>query len=437
MKKINLKNILAISLLFLLAFNARAEYVIRDSEIENVIKEAINPLSKAASLEDVKIILIQNNEVNAFTAGSNEIFVNTGLISNFPDPDVFKGVMAHEMGHIIGHHVARSSADIDNIKKKALAGLALGIVGSIASGNPEILAAGAMTSSDAAEKSFLKYSRTYESSADQAAYRLLEESGNSAIGMKKLFEYFLDESRGRNLDPYLLTHPVSSERLKITEEFIKTSKYQKSTSSDKLKKRFERIAFKLLAFTHSSPEMLLSKINLIENSDIRLYVKAICNMRLAKLGEAISAIDSLLAKYPNDPYFTELKGEIFFSFGKKESITYFDKASKLLPGDNLMKFNRSIVALNTYRYDNKEKLNDYIDGIKSMKSSEPDSLPPYYYLAQYYGILGEESLSKLYLAIFYDKQGNKDAKRFARASLSGLEKESPEYYWAMDIIDKE
>lgn len=437
MKRISLKNILAISLLFLFSFKASAEYVIRDSEIESVIKEAIDPITRAASLRNTKIILLQNNEINAFTAGSNEIFVNSGLIANFPDPDVFKGVMAHEMGHIIGHHVARSSADIDNIRKKALAGIAIGILGSVASGNPEVFAAGAMTSSDAAAKTFLKYSRTYESSADQAAYRILEQSRNSAIGMKKLFTYFLNESKGRNLDPYLLTHPVTSERLHITEEFISNSKYKNSTSSESLKKKFERISYKLLAFTHSSPEILLSKLNLIENSDIKLYVKAICNMRLAKFNEAISSIDTLIEKYPNDPYYIELKGEILFSFGKKDAITYFDKASSIVPDDKLMKFNTSIVALNTFRYDKKEKLNHYIEGIKAMRIAEPDAILPYYYLAQYYGILGQDHLSKLYLAIFYDKQGSKDAKRFAKAAISGLEKESPEYYWALDIIDKE
>lgn len=437
MRKISLKNILAISFLLLVYLNAKAESVIRDSEIEAVIKEAVDPIARAADMRRLNIILLQNNEINAFTAGANEIFVNTGLIANFPDPDVFKGVMAHEMGHILGHHVARRSGDISNLQKKALAGVALGVAGAIASGNPEILAAGAIGSSDAAEKSFLKYSRTYESSADQAAYNLLEKSGNSAIGMKKLFEYFLAESRGRNLDPYLLTHPVSSERLYATNNFIASSKYKNSTSSASLKHKFKRISYKLLAFTHPQPALILSKLNQIEDPNIQLYVKAICNMRLSKYEESISAVNSLLAKDPSDPYYHELKGEILFSFGKKESLTYFEKASSMLPNDSLMKFNTAIVALNVYRYDNKQKLKEYIPNINAMRMEEPDSLLPYYYLAQYYGLLDQEHLSKLYLAIFYNKQDNKDAKRFARAALPGLEKESPEYYWAMDIIDRE
>lgn len=437
MKKINLKNILAISFLLLWPLLSKAESFIRDSEIESVISEVMKPLVKASGLKDTRIILIQNMDINAFTAGGKEIFVNTGLIARFPDIDVFKGVIAHEMGHILGHHVARRSGDIKNLQKKALAGIALGIAGAIASGNPEVLAAGAIGSGDAAEKSFLRYSRTYESSADQAAYKLLEKAGDSAIGMKKLFEYFLIEASGKNIDPYLQTHPISSERLYTTKKFLDESKYKESTSNAVLKEKFDRASYKLLAFTHPDPELLLSKLDLITSEDVRQYISAICNMRLSKFKESVSSIDRLLIQYPNDPYYNELKGEIFIAFGKKDAIKYFEKASNLVPNDPLIKFSSAIVAFNTYRYDNKEKLKEYIPHLKNMKMVEPDYLPTYYYLAQYYGLLDQEHLGKLYLAIFYDKQDMKEAKRFAKAALTGLKKESPEYYWAMDIVNRE
>jgi predicted Zn-dependent protease len=35
------------------------------------------------------------------------VFITSGLIINYPDPDVLRGVVAHEIGHILGHHVAR------------------------------------------------------------------------------------------------------------------------------------------------------------------------------------------------------------------------------------------------------------------------------------------------------------------------------------------
>lgn len=437
MKKINLKNILAISLIILLPFISKAEGIIRDSEIEQVIKETLDPIIQKSHIKHLRIILLDNPEINAFTSGGKEIYVNSGLIANMPDPDVFKGVMAHEIGHIQGHHVARQLVNLDNLHKKSLGTLALGLIGAIAANDPQILAVSALGTGDLTEKSFLKYSRTYEASADQAAYKLLEESGNSAIGMKTLFEFFMHESSGKKFNKYLLSHPISGERLKNTENFIAQSKYKKSTSSAKLQKKFKRISAKLLAFTHTEPELLLQKSASIQDNEIKQYLKAICNMRLGKYADSIKATNYLLSKNPQDPYYNELKGEILLSFGRKESLEYFDKAVSLVPNDNLMKMNLAIVALNVYRNDPKSNLEKYIPYIKSMQLKEPGALAPYYYLAQYYGLLSEPSLSKLYLAIYYDKQDMREAKRFAKASIKGLKVDTPEYYWAKDIIDRE
>jgi predicted Zn-dependent protease len=439
MKKINLKNILAISIFLALPFNIYAESLIRDSEIESVIEEVIAPLKKVSGISDLKIYLIDNSQVNAFTTGGAEIFVNTGLLSNFPDPDVFRGVMAHEMGHIKGHHVARQMSSISDQGKLSLATIAVGIAGAALTGKGEFLGLGAIVGQDMFEKNVLKYSRTHESSADQAAYKMLEKSGNSTVGMKHLFKYFLSMQGESSLNPYLLTHPVSSARLAATEEFISKSKYKNSTNSSALNKRFERMSYKLLAFTVKDPEFLLSKIDDIEDSDIRSYVKSICNMRKGRHAESINSIDILLSKYPNDPYFNELKGQVLYDYGQRESLNYFEKALKLKPGDALLKMNVVIAAISVYRYgDQRDKLRQYIPYLSDIKQNEPDSIVPYYYLGQYYQLLGDEALGQINLARFYHKQGDgKRAKRFAKSALKRLAVDSTEYYWAQDIIDSE
>mgnify|MGYP000477341201 CR=1 FL=1 len=437
MKKISLKNILAISILCFLPTISKAENIVRDSETEAAIYEAVLPILKAADLKDLKIILIDNPEVNAFTLGAEEIFVNTGLIVRFPDPDVFKGVIAHELGHLLGHHVSRRFSDLENTRKKALLGLALGVAGTIATQDPEVFTLGAVGSRELAEKSFLKYSRAYESSADQAAYKLLEKSGNSAIGMKFLFEHFIKESRGAYIDKYSLTHPVSSERLNTTIEYLNNSKYKSSTTSELLKHKFERVSYKLAAFTSPNPALFLQGLASIKDTNIRKYAEAICLMRLSKFQEAIASVDYLLSKFPDDTYFNELKGEILLAYGKKESLEFFEKALSLAPRDNLMRMNVAIAALNVYRYDRKENLQKYLQYIHSVRIEEPEILGPYYYLAEYYGILGEDYLSKLYLAIYYDKLDMKEAKKFAKWAIKGLKPDSAQYYWAKDIIDRD
>lgn len=438
MKKTNLKNILAISIFALLPWQINAERIIRDSEIESVIDEIVTPLKKAVNIPDLKIYILDNPEINAFTTGANEVFLNTGLISNFPNPDVLRGVLAHEIGHIKGHHVARQMSNITNHGRLSLAGIAVGILGTALSGQGEFLAAGMGISHDMYEKNILKYSRTYESSADQAAFRMLEDTGHSAVGMRDLFKYFLSLQGESNMNPYLLSHPVSSRRLAVTEEFLRNSKYKTSTDNAQFKKRFERMSYKLLAFTVVNPEFLLTKLGKIPDPEIRAYVKSICRMRLGHHMDAIEEIDVLLSKYPNDPYYNELKGNILFDFGKKESFKYFQKSLSYKPDDILMKMNIVISAISIYRYGNeKDKLKQYIPYIKEMIIAEPNSVAPYFYMGQYNQLLGNEAQGQVYLAKFYHLQGDKRAKQFAKSAIKKLDEDSTEYFWAQDIIDSE
>jgi predicted Zn-dependent protease len=430
------KRLLTIILILLLPFRAEAIIIIRDSEIESIIKDAINPIAKVANIGNIGIILIQNEEINAFTGGGNEIFVHSGLISQFPDIEVFKGVMAHEMGHIIGHHNSRQMQNLANQSKIAMTSIAIGLAAGVASSDPTVMVAGTIAGMDMVEKSMLRYSRTYESSADQAAFKLLEKSGNSAIGLQKLLHHFQSENRGIGMNKYLMTHPLFNERLDAVAGFLQTSRYKNSTSAASLQKRFERASYKLLAFTTSQPKLILSKTSLIKNPELRLYVEAICHLRLTDFKHSIETIDRLIAINPNDPYYNELKGQILFEFGKKESIGYFEKAVNLVPNDSLMRMNAAIVAWNIYR-NQPEKLSKYLNYIKIIQQKEPESITPYYYLSMYYGALKNETFSRLYLAIYYDKQDHPQAKTLARSAVAGLKPETPEWYWAKDIIERE
>jgi len=413
-----------------------AEPIIRDSEIESVVREAVNPIIKAANIGDINIYLLQNNEVNAFTAGGNDIFVNSGLIATFPDADVLKGVIAHEIGHIMGHHISRQIENVANQSKIAIASVAVGLISGIASTDPSMIIAGSLAGMDMAEKSLMKYSRTYESSADQAAFKLLEKSGNSIVGMKKLFQFFMTQNRPDTMDKYLLTHPLSNERLETVNRFLPSSQYRVSTTNPAIQKRFERAAYKLFAFTAPKPDITLRKISFITNQELGLYVKAISYLRMSDYKNSIDAINQLLDTHPADPYYNELKGQILFEFGKKDAIKYFEKAVDLVPNDALMKMNTAIVAWSVYRAD-PETLAKFIPYIKFMQQKEPESLTSYYYLSLYYGSMHNDTLSKLYLAIFYDKQNNPQAKTLAKKALEGLKAETPEWYWAKDIIERE
>ena len=74
------------------------------------LSEMTTPIVNVANLNSssVDLYLFNDNSVNAFVTCGQKIFVNTGLIMEFDDPSMLRGVLAHETGHIAGAHLARS-----------------------------------------------------------------------------------------------------------------------------------------------------------------------------------------------------------------------------------------------------------------------------------------------------------------------------------------
>src|ERR1700679_1104725 len=83
--------------------------LIRDAEIESLVRDYATPLWKTAGLDAdfVKIYLVNSQEINAFVAGGQRLFVNTGLLMKADRPNMVIGVIAHETGHMSGGHLLR------------------------------------------------------------------------------------------------------------------------------------------------------------------------------------------------------------------------------------------------------------------------------------------------------------------------------------------
>ena len=83
--------------------------MIRDVEIENIIRTYATPVFEAAGLnaQSIKTYLVNDDQLNAFVAGGQNLFINTGLLIRAETPGQVIGVIAHETGHIAGGHLAR------------------------------------------------------------------------------------------------------------------------------------------------------------------------------------------------------------------------------------------------------------------------------------------------------------------------------------------
>ncbi len=131
----NLKQILQIIAIFVFCFCnfankifAQEIRIISDAETESFLAEISYPIINAANLnhKEIKFYLVDDNNINAFVTNGQNIFINLGLITNFPKIEVLMGVIAHEIGHIAGGHLAKASEDYQNNQKIATAGYLMG-----------------------------------------------------------------------------------------------------------------------------------------------------------------------------------------------------------------------------------------------------------------------------------------------------------------------
>ncbi len=81
---------------------AAAQSLLRDSETELLFRDLSRPLIQAAGLDpaNVKIVLINDPEINAFVAGGQIVYIHTGLLMVADNANQLQGVIAHELGHI-------------------------------------------------------------------------------------------------------------------------------------------------------------------------------------------------------------------------------------------------------------------------------------------------------------------------------------------------
>src|SRR5436190_15672697 len=106
--------------------------LIRDAEIEEILKSYISPIFDAAGLnpKTIDLFIVHSKEVNAFAMGGGRIAVTTGLLLKANSALQVVGVLAHETAHLAGNHIVRG---MEAYERALLQGL-LGTLGGVAAG---------------------------------------------------------------------------------------------------------------------------------------------------------------------------------------------------------------------------------------------------------------------------------------------------------------
>ena len=409
--------------------------IIRDTEIEEILHQDADPVFVAAGLDPavVRIHVISDPTLNAFSAGGQQLFLNTGLILETKTPNQLVGVMAHETGHIAGGHIARSAALGRAALGPTLVGIGLGVLAAIA-GAPDAAAALVFSSSYFGEINVLGYSREQESRADQAAATYLEKAGLSGRGLVEFFnnfryqEVFDDEKKF----PFFRDHPLTDDRIEALTTRVEQQPHYGVEDTAAALYQHAVMKAKLEGFLDSGVQVL-ADYPPSDTSFPARYARAIALYRQTETEPALKAIDALIADQPTDPYLWELKGQVLFEAGRaKEAEPAHRRSVELKPSAPLLRINLSqtLIAVN-----DPTKLDEAIDQVRRALAVEPDNALGWRLLSEAYDAKSMPGLARLAAAEqdFYLGQ-LLEARTFAFHARESLKKGSPEWRRATDII---
>ncbi|MBI1197137.1 MAG: M48 family metalloprotease [Phenylobacterium sp.] len=409
------------------------ETLIRDTEIEDILRHDAAPILDAAGIDpkNVQIILIGSKQIQAFAA-PRVMAVFTGLIMESDNPNELQGVIAHEVGHLAAGHSFRSGEMSSAGMKPFLLTMGLGVLAAIA-GAPDAAAGLASSAQYFGALGAIGYSREQESRADQAGATLLDKAGLSARGLADFFdnfryqEVFAEARRYR----YFQDHPISSDRIEALRNRVdKLPNYGEVDTPDALAEH-EIMKAKLIGFM--TPQVALTKYDEKARDFPSRYARAIAYYQMKDPDRALKLIDGMLADYGDNPYLWELKGQILFEFGHTaEAVAPQRRSVELKPDAPLLRINlgQTLIAL-----DDRKKVEEGIQELKLALAREEDNAVAWRLLAEAYDKTGQDGMARLATAEYNYNIGDlQQARVFAMRARERLDKGTPEWRRATDIV---
>jgi predicted Zn-dependent protease len=416
--------------------------IIRDAEIEQLMRDYTQPVLRAAGLaqQNIQVTIINDRAFNAFVMDAKRIFINAGALMDAKTPNEVIGVLAHETGHIAGGHLSRIRQQLANAQVASILALLLGIGGAVAAsrsgggygaGNPSAAILGPQES---IRRTLLSYQRAQEEQADRAGVKFLAATGQSAKGMYETFKRLSDEVlyAARNADPYLQSHPMPAERVAALEILAKASPNWDKKDPPELQMRHDLMRAKLAGFLDRGDTVArrypMSDMNLPAR-----YARAIATYRHADLRSAIAQIDALIQSQPNNPYFYELKGQALLEGGHaSEAVAPLHRAISLAPRPALIQV---LLAQALNSINGAKSADEAVTILRTALANEPESVDGYTQLAMAYGRKGDLAQADLASALAAFMRGDAPtARQLATRAKTRFPIGSPGWVKADDIV---
>ena len=412
-------------------------FALRDTETEEMLRSYETPLGRAAGLNPVpKVWLVGDNIINAFATYGDEgenIFIFSGILLWLHSPNELIGVMAHETGHISAGHLSRGMYGMQKAMIPMLLSLVAGVAAMIA-GAGELGMAIMGVGQSIAMGQMAAFTRVQESTADQIAAKLLLATHQSPMGMYQTFQRFAqEEAQGAyKLDKFAVDHPSGQDRVFDLNDVVEASPYREVQDSPQSLHTFQMVQAKLAGFILPVKEAM-DRYPESDKSEPARYARSMIFLRAPRLQQALAEINSLIAEEPNNPYFYEVRGQIYMSMAKpSQAIPDYQKSVSLRPGAPQLRLALATAQLAT------ESTALAPEALKNLKAAllvEDNDATSWYETAQAYSMMNNEPMANLATAeLWYNVGDMRKALVFAGRARGKLTQGTADWERAQDII---
>jgi predicted Zn-dependent protease len=176
------------------------------NEVGSVIAETARPRYEYP----IRFYIVRGDSANAFSVPGGNIYVNEPLLKLAKNKDELAGVLAHETGHMILHHVAKRMANGDKANTVATIGsiLAQVLAGPLGGAAAQYGLGTAAAGQDAS------LSRHIEAQADEEGARIVAATNTyNPYGLIWFFQT-MTATYGKGQATYLQDHPLDDERIR-------------------------------------------------------------------------------------------------------------------------------------------------------------------------------------------------------------------------------
>ncbi|MYN39275.1 M48 family metalloprotease [Duganella sp. FT109W] len=197
----------------------------------NVLVDA-RPGARGEAKYDYFFFVVRDPQLNAFALPGGFIAVHSALLLQAQSESELASVLGHEIGHVVQRHIARS---IGQQKQDALIPLAAMILAALTArqGGGDAAMGVFLGGQGLAIQRQLNFGRDAEREADRIGFQIMGEAGFDPSGMVAFFQQMQASTRNYSdlVPAWLLTHPLTSERIADIQARIRAQPYKQRQDS--------------------------------------------------------------------------------------------------------------------------------------------------------------------------------------------------------------